>query len=70
MSAVNASRTVVQVRADAERTGRSGECETGEHSFCHPQDVYPGGARRPGEPPLCALRCACACHKATPLDSR
>ncbi|MDH2388733.1 hypothetical protein QCN29_08020 [Streptomyces sp. HNM0663] len=67
---MNAARTVAQVRADAERSGRSGECEMGEHSFCHPQDVYASSTRHRGELPLFTLRCTCACHKAPPPDGR
>ncbi|WP_275675416.1 hypothetical protein [Streptomyces sp. MUM 178J] len=42
----------------------------GEHSFCHPQDVYASGTRHRGERPVFTLRCACACHKAPPPDGR
>ncbi|WP_240135097.1 hypothetical protein [Streptomyces sp. MUM 178J] len=67
---MSAARTVAQVRADAERFGRSGECELDEHSFCHPQDVYVSGTPFPGERPVFSLRCACACHNAPPPEGR
>lgn len=62
---MNARRTVQQVIEDAERSGRSGECELGGHRYCHPQDVYARDIPSPGERPIFSIRCTCACHKAT-----
>ncbi|WP_175410012.1 hypothetical protein [Streptomyces sp. TRM64462] len=59
---MKSGRTVEQIIADARRSGRTQECEAGEHSFCHPLEVYASDSPGPDERPAFSITCACGCH--------
>ncbi|WP_149180259.1 hypothetical protein [Streptomyces sp. TRM49041] len=56
-------RTTEQLTADARESGRTQECEAGEHSFCAPMEVYASDDPGPDEQPVFSITCTCACHK-------
>ncbi|WP_175411557.1 hypothetical protein [Streptomyces sp. TRM64462] len=51
-----------QIIAAARESGRTLECETSEHSFCHPMEVHDSDEPGPDERPAFSILCACACH--------
>ncbi|OII60245.1 hypothetical protein BJP40_10855 [Streptomyces sp. CC53] len=59
---MNAARTTEQIIADSRRSGRTQECEGGEHEVCRPMEVYDSDAPGPDEEPWFAITCTCACH--------
>ncbi|WP_175408532.1 hypothetical protein [Streptomyces sp. TRM64462] len=52
------------------KSGRTQECETGEHSFCHPMAVYASDHPHPGEQPVFSITCTCTCHEGVSLPDR
>jgi hypothetical protein len=56
------ARTREQTAADARESGRTQECESGEHEPCTPMEVYESDSPGPDEQPFFSITCTCACH--------
>ncbi|URM91224.1 hypothetical protein LUW75_15960 [Streptomyces sp. MRC013] len=55
-------RTKEQIAADARQSGRTQECESGEHEPCTPVEVYESDSPGPDERPFFSFACTCTCR--------
>ncbi|MFF8383150.1 hypothetical protein [Streptomyces kanasensis] len=59
---MTSEHTAEQIAAAARESGRTQECESGEHGFCTPMEVYESDTPGPDERPLFSITCTCTCH--------
>ncbi|WP_228977179.1 hypothetical protein [Streptomyces sp. DH12] len=59
---MNPGRSTEQIFTAARASGRTQECEKGEHGFCTPMEVYESDSPGPDERPFFSITCTCPCH--------